>query len=68
MALKAQQRSESIRLGRRLLDRTLVNANTSINDLDFRRLRKVFQEFNVRKLDDLLADIGIGNLMSYVVA
>ncbi|HIM36329.1 MAG TPA: bifunctional (p)ppGpp synthetase/guanosine-3',5'-bis(diphosphate) 3'-pyrophosphohydrolase [Pseudomonadales bacterium] len=68
MALKVQQRAESIRLGRRLLDRTLANANTSINDLDFRRLRKVFKEFNVRKLDDLLADIGIGNLMAYVVA
>lgn len=68
MALKVQQRAESIRLGRRLLDRTLANANTSINDLDFRRLRKVFREFNVRKLDDLLADIGIGNLMAYVVA
>ena len=68
MALKIQQRSDSVRLGRRLLDRTLANANTSINDLDFRRLRKVFREFNIRRLDDLLADIGIGNLMPYVVA
>ena len=68
LALKTQQRREAIRLGRRLLDRTLANANTSINDLDFRRLRKVFQEFNVRKLDDLLAEIGMGNLMAYVVA
>ncbi|MCZ6887574.1 MAG: bifunctional (p)ppGpp synthetase/guanosine-3',5'-bis(diphosphate) 3'-pyrophosphohydrolase [Gammaproteobacteria bacterium] len=67
-ALKVQQRSESITLGRRLLNRSLANANTSINDLDFRRLRKVFREFGVRKLDDLLAEIGLGNKMAYVVA
>jgi guanosine-3',5'-bis(diphosphate) 3'-pyrophosphohydrolase len=67
-ALKVQQRSESITLGRRLLNRSLANANTSINDLDFRRLRKVFREFDVRKLDDLLAEIGLGNKMAYVVA
>ena len=67
-ALKTQQRSESIVLGRRLLNRSLANANTSINDLDFRRLRKVFREFGVRRLDDLLAEIGLGNRMAFVVA
>ena len=67
-ALKVQQRSESVRLGRRLLDRSLANADTSIKQLDFRRLRRVFRNFGVRKLDDLLAEIGLGNLMAYVVA
>ena len=67
-ALKVQQRSESVRLGRLLLDRSLGHANTSIKALDFRRLRSVFREFGVRKLDDLLAEIGIGNLMAYAVA
>jgi guanosine-3',5'-bis(diphosphate) 3'-pyrophosphohydrolase len=67
-ALKAQQASESIAFGRRLLNRSLANANKSINDLDFRRLRRVFQEFGVRKLDEVLAAIGNGDLMSYVVA
>ena len=66
--LKMQQKTDSLALGRRLLNRSLANANTSIKDLDFRRLRKVFTEFNVRKLDDLLAQIGMGNLMAYVVA
>ena len=67
-ALKVQQRSESVRLGRMLLDRSLGHANTSIKALDFRRLRSVFKAFGVRKLDDLLAEIGIGNLMAYAVA
>ena len=68
LALKSQQRSESVRFGRRLLNRSLANAGTSIKALDFRRLRRVFRDFGVRKLDDLLADIGIGNLMAYTVA
>ena len=67
-ALKVQQRWESVRFGRHLLDRSLTNGGTSIKALDFRRLRKVFKEFGVRKLDDLLAEIGLGNLMAYVVA
>ena len=67
-ALKARHRSESIALGRRLLNRSLENANATIKDFDFRRLRKVFSEFGVRKLDDVLAGIGTGNLMAYAVA
>ena len=67
-ALKVQQRWESVRFGRHLLDRSLTNGGTSIKALDFRRLRRVFKHFGVRKLDDLLAEIGLGNLMAYVVA
>ena len=55
-------------LGRKLLNRALGNANVSINDLDFRRLRRAFNEMGVRKLDDLLAAIGNGDLMAYVAA
>jgi len=68
LSLKHQQSSESILLGRKLLNRALGNANTSINDLDFRRLRQVFTELGVRKLNDLLAAIGNGDLMAYVAA
>ncbi|MEM9620527.1 MAG: bifunctional (p)ppGpp synthetase/guanosine-3',5'-bis(diphosphate) 3'-pyrophosphohydrolase [Pseudomonadota bacterium] len=68
LALKQQQNNESIALGRRLLNRALGNANTSINDLDFRRLRRVFTELGVRRLDELLAAIGNGDLMAYVAA
>jgi guanosine-3',5'-bis(diphosphate) 3'-pyrophosphohydrolase len=68
LALKHQQGSQSIALGRKLLNRALGNANTSINDLDFRRLRRVFRALGVRKLNDLLAAIGNGDLMAYVAA
>ncbi|NCF32275.1 MAG: RelA/SpoT family protein [Proteobacteria bacterium] len=66
--LKHQKQGESIRLGRKLLNRALGNANTSINDLDFRRLRRVFKALGVRRLDELLAAIGNGDLLAYVVA
>jgi len=68
LALKQQQGSDAVALGRKLLNRALGNANTSINDLDFRRLRRVFTALGVRKLNDLLAAIGNGDLMAYVAA
>ena len=67
-ALKNQQESQAIAFGRQLLNRSLASANKSINDLDFRRLRRVFKEFGVRRLDEVLAAIGNGQLMSYAVA
>jgi guanosine-3',5'-bis(diphosphate) 3'-pyrophosphohydrolase len=67
-ALKDQKESQSITFGRQLLNRSLASANKNINDLDFRRLRRVFTEFGVKRLDEMLAGIGNGQLMSYVVA
>ena len=67
-ALKNQQKSESVALGRRLLNRALGEDGLTIKDFDFRRLRRVFREFGVRRLDDLLAEIGLGNRLAYVVA
>lgn len=66
--LKQQQASQSIVLGRRLLNRVLGAANTSINDLDFRRLRRVFSELGVRKLDELLQSIGTGDVSAHLAA
>jgi guanosine-3',5'-bis(diphosphate) 3'-pyrophosphohydrolase len=66
--LKLQQSSDSVAFGRRLLNRSLATANRTIKDFDFRRLRKVFRQFGVRRLDQLLAAIGNGDAMAYVVA
>jgi RelA/SpoT family (p)ppGpp synthetase len=66
--LKQQQASQSIALGRKLLNRVLGAANTSINDLDFRRLRRVFSELGVRKLDELLQSIGNGDVSAHLAA
>jgi guanosine-3',5'-bis(diphosphate) 3'-pyrophosphohydrolase len=66
--LKQQQGSQSIALGRKLLNRVLGAANTSINDLDFRRLRRVFSELGVRKLNELLESIGNGDVSAHLAA
>lgn len=66
--LKQQQASQSVTLGRKLLNRVLGAANTSINDLDFRRLRRVFSELGVRKLDELLQSIGNGDVSAHLAA
>ncbi|MGD8829435.1 MAG: RelA/SpoT family protein [Pseudomonadales bacterium] len=67
-ALKSQQSFQAIAFGRQLLNRSLASANKTINDLDFRRLRRVFKEFGVKRLDEVLAAIGNGQLMAYAVA
>jgi (p)ppGpp synthase/HD superfamily hydrolase len=66
--LKQHQAGQSIALGRKLLNRVLGAANTSINDLDFRRLRRVFSELGVRKLDELLQSIGNGDVSAHLAA
>lgn len=67
-ALKNQKVSESRALGRRLLNRSLANADTSLKAVPEERLAGVLEEFGFAKLDDLLEDIGLGNRMAYVVA
>ena len=66
--LKQQQGSQSIALGRKLLNRVLGAANTSIAELDFRRLRRVFSALGVRKLDELLESIGNGDVSAHLAA
>lgn len=68
LSLKNQQRSESISLGRRLIDRTLAGMDTSLDKIKRTRLKKYLKEQGFKHLEDLLEEIGLGNKMSYVVA
>ncbi len=67
-ALKQQQAQESTSLGRRLLERTLEQQQHELKDIKPRRLAAVLEERKLDSLDDLLAEIGIGNQMANVVA
>lgn len=67
-ALKNQQKSESIDLGRRLLERTLASFDSSLTKTSKRRIKKVVKNGGFESLDDLLEEIGLGNQMSYVIA
>jgi RelA/SpoT family (p)ppGpp synthetase len=67
-ALKNQKLSESISLGRRLLERTLQVNKKTIDDIDPEKLQPLLEERQLDNLDSLLAEIGLGNQMAYVIA
>lgn len=66
--LKNQQRHESVELGRRLLNQFLSNYGTSLEYVDPEKLGELLREAELKSLQDLLEDIGMGNRMAYVVA
>ncbi|UAW98327.1 bifunctional GTP diphosphokinase/guanosine-3',5'-bis pyrophosphate 3'-pyrophosphohydrolase [Halopseudomonas nanhaiensis] len=66
--LKHQRHSESIALGERLLEKVLASFDTTLSDIPPARLRRVLEDCGMDNLEELLADIGLGNRMAYVVA
>ena len=67
-ALKMQQVNESIVLGRRLIDRALSNLNSRMNLLPPDNIKQVLTKAKLDHLDELLAEVGLGNQMASVVA
>lgn len=67
-ALKTQKVAESRTLGRRLLNRSLANAETSLKELSEEHIAATLTELGFKRLEDLLEDIGLGNRMAYVIA
>lgn len=66
--LKNQRRSESVELGRRLLEKALVAQNSSLENTSSNIINQVLEESDFSTLDDLLEDIGLGNRMAPLVA
>lgn len=66
--LKNQKHSESIALGRRLLNKALAGFGSSIDSLIPENIDAVLQQTNLQSMDDLLEEIGLGNRMSYMIA
>lgn len=64
--LKTMRREESITLGRRLLNHAL--GERSLSDISAENIAHVLGDLKVATIDDLLADIGLGELMSIVIA
>ncbi|MDA0339697.1 MAG: bifunctional GTP diphosphokinase/guanosine-3',5'-bis pyrophosphate 3'-pyrophosphohydrolase [Proteobacteria bacterium] len=67
-ALKTQQKSESLILGRRLLERTLKSQNANLDEIEDHKIQAVIMERNLPDFDALLEAIGLGNQMAYVIA
>ncbi|MDB2384304.1 bifunctional GTP diphosphokinase/guanosine-3',5'-bis pyrophosphate 3'-pyrophosphohydrolase [Endozoicomonas sp.] len=66
--LKHLQKSESIALGRRLLDKALLTFDTSLSLMDEDAVAQQIKPLGILSIDDLLEEIGLGNRMAYVVA
>ena len=66
-ALKNQQKEESTILGERLLKRALDPHHMNVEDIEPAALATLLEERQLESLDDLLAEIGIGNQMAGVI-
>ncbi|MEC6832540.1 bifunctional GTP diphosphokinase/guanosine-3',5'-bis pyrophosphate 3'-pyrophosphohydrolase [Photobacterium toruni] len=64
--LKTMRRDESITLGRRLLNHAL--GGVSMQTIAAENITKVLSDLKLETVDDLLTEIGLGELMSVVIA
>ncbi|GKX52400.1 bifunctional GTP diphosphokinase/guanosine-3',5'-bis pyrophosphate 3'-pyrophosphohydrolase [Budvicia aquatica] len=65
--LKNLKRDDSIGLGRRLLNHALGQGR-KIADIEPQNLNRELKRLKLATLDDLLAEIGLGNVMSVMIA
>jgi RelA/SpoT family (p)ppGpp synthetase len=66
--LKKQTRDDSVSLGRRLLDKALLSAGSSLEQLDSGRLQEYLARHHYASLDDLAEDIARGNRLPVIAA
>ncbi len=66
--LKNQERAESVQMGKRLLNQFLSQFGINTDDVDKQAMADFLAESNLNSVEELLQEIGVGNLMSYVVA
>jgi len=66
--LKNLQRDESVKLGARLLGKTLLAGGVHLGELSETRKHELLKILKIKSWQDLLADIGLGNRLAMVVA
>jgi guanosine-3',5'-bis(diphosphate) 3'-pyrophosphohydrolase len=66
--LKNQKSSESIDLGRRLLQKALAMLSNSLEDIPEEDIKRVLEQSGYQELDELLENIGLGNYLPAIVA
>ncbi len=66
--LKTQRRSESVELGKRLLNKALSALGKTMEDIDAAHVELVLKETEKEALEDLFEDIGAGNRMAPLMA
>jgi len=66
--LKNQKHSESVSLGRRLLNKALAGFGAQLENIPQADIDHVLGQTSQGSLDNLLEEIGLGNRMAYIVA
>lgn len=66
--LKNQRHSESVALGRRLLNKVLGSLGTQLEKIAPEQIQQTLKQINSPELNNVLEDIGLGNRMAHVVA
>jgi len=66
--LKNLQRGEAVELGARLLKNALANESLLMEEVPQERVDALLHDLSLSNLDDLLADIGLGNRIAPLVA
>ena len=66
--LKNQKHSESVSLGRRLLNKALAGFGSELNTVKQENIDAVLAQTSLQSVDDLLEEIGLGNRMSHMIA
>jgi GTP pyrophosphokinase len=67
-ALKHQQHTEAVQLGRRLLNKSLAEFETSLEELPEGPLAALLGELGLKNEDALLESIGLGSRVAHVIA
>ncbi|WP_458527412.1 bifunctional GTP diphosphokinase/guanosine-3',5'-bis pyrophosphate 3'-pyrophosphohydrolase [Onishia taeanensis] len=67
-ALKHQQHTESVQLGHRLLNKALAAYELSLEELPQSALPSLLEELGLKRSDELLESIGLGNRMAHAIA
>jgi guanosine-3',5'-bis(diphosphate) 3'-pyrophosphohydrolase len=66
--LKRLQHEDAVGLGHRMLDRALESLDSSLDRVPAERLEHYLAECRLRRLEELLAEIALGNRMPQMVA
>ena len=66
--LKNQKQDESVLLGRRLLASALSMFHLNLDEIDAIHLEQLLKEFNVKQLETLLEEIGLGSRAPQAIA
>lgn len=66
--LKNQQRTESVALGKRMLEKALKQFDLSLEDMSEKNMEPVLKESGYPAEDDLYEAIGLGNQLAQLVA